>query len=150
MRLPIANCQLPIGELFPSGGFSRTGHDRSEFIRFGQKRRKLAGRHDSRFDEQLNPQSTLVRFFFDGSNFGNEFSATSCATTCSIIRSDGCAASQNLATEHAPGFVVFGYRSCHFHNSQGKGLCSDFKFAWVHVAKLRTQSAIGNRQSAIL
>jgi hypothetical protein len=44
---------------------------------------------------------------------------------------------------------VFGNCPAHFYNSQGKRFGSGFQFGWVHALKLQTQSAIGNRQSAI-
>jgi hypothetical protein len=39
--------------------------------------------------------------------------------------------------------------AAHFDDSQSKGFGARFQFRWVHGANIQTQSAIGNRQSAI-
>ena len=148
-RLPIADCRLPIKASFAGRGFARRGHDGSKFIGFFKQCGQFLRGHDAGFGEQLEPQSGFVGFLFDGANFGNEFCLTASAATGAVIRRHGSSAAQNLLGNDAPGIVVFGNCPAHFYNSQGKRFGSGFQFGWVPALKLQTQSAIGNRQSAI-
>jgi len=149
MKLPIADCRLPIGELFAGRGFARRCHDGSQFVCFLQQRGKFFRGHDFGFDEQFEPERGLISFFFHGSNFGNEFCLAAGATTRPIIRRDRCSTADDLFGNNSPGVVGLWNRPGQFNNPQGKCFGTIFQLQGCHAAKLRKQSAIGNRQSAI-
>ena len=148
-RLPIADCRLPIKTSFAGRGFARPGHDGGEFIGFFEQRGQLFGRHDAGFGKQFEPQSGFVGLFLDGADFRNEFGLTARAATGAVICRHGSSAAQNLFGNDAASIVAFGNCPAHFDDAQGEGFRSGFQFDWVHGANLQTQSAIGNRQSAI-
>jgi hypothetical protein len=148
-KLPIADCRLPIGNLLPRRSFARGGHDGRKLIGFSQERGQLALGHRSGFDEQFEPQRGFVRFFLDGSDFCDEFSLAAGAATGAVVRGHRSAAADNLFGNDASGVVGLGDGACELDDSQRKCFCASFEFSGIHGANLQTQSAIGNRQSAI-
>ncbi len=149
MRLPIADCRLPIRKSFSRRCFTRVSHYGSKLVGFSQKRGKLALGHDPGLDKQFEPQCRLVGFFFDRPNLGDEFGVATCATTRTVISRHGGSTPHNLLGNHAPSIVVFWNRPQQFDDPQSKGFGTSFQFSWIHGSKLQTQSAIGNRQSAM-
>jgi len=95
-RLPIADCRLPIKQLFAGRSFARCGHDGSKRIGFLQESGQLADRHDTGLDQQFEPQGGFVRFFFDGSDFGDEFGLAAGAATGAVVCGHGRAAANDL------------------------------------------------------
>jgi hypothetical protein len=148
-KLPIADCRLPIGKLFAGRGFARRRHDGGQFTGFQQQRGKFSRGHDAGLDEQLQPQRGFIRLFLDDSDFGDEFGLAAGAATGAVIRGHRGAAADNLFGDHASGVVGLGDCARELDDSQRKSFRADFKFSRVHGANLQTQSAIGNRQSAI-
>ena len=149
MRLPIADCRLPIKKSFSCGSFARRCHDGGKLIGFIQKRRKFARRHDARLDEQFEPKRRFISLLLDCSDFGNEFSLTTGTTTGAIVGRHRSSAAQYLLGDDAGRVIVLGNRPGQLDDSQGEGFGSGFQFGWIPAARLQTQSAIGNRQSAI-
>ena len=148
-KLPIADCRLPIGGSLPRRSFARRRHDGSEFAGFCQEGGQFARRHSARFNKQFEPQRGFIRFFLNGSDFGNEFSLAAGAATGAVIRRDRSSAANNLSGDDASGVVGLGDGACELDDSQRKCFRASFEFGWIHGANLQTQSAIGNRQSAI-
>jgi hypothetical protein len=148
-RLPIVDCRLPITGSFAGRSFARGGHDGGEFVGFFEQRGQLFCGHDAGFSKQFEPQRSFVGFFFHGADFGNKFRLTPRPTTGAAIRRRGSSTSQNLFGNNAPSIVVLWNCPAHLDDPQGKRFGSGFQFGRVHLPKLQTQSAIGNRQSAI-
>ena len=148
-RLPIADCRLPIAELSPRGGLSRGRHNGCEFIGLDQQSRQLFRRHDASLGKQFQPQCGFVRFFFNGTDFGNEFRLATGTATGPVIGRYRSAAPKDLFRNDSAGTVVFWNGARHFNESQCEGLGSLLEFSGVHTRTIRNQSAIGNRQSAI-
>ena len=149
MKLPIADCRLPIWESFSRRSLARGCHDCRKLVCFGQKRGKFSRGHDVGLDKQLDPQRRLVCFFFDRPDFGDEFGLTARTATGAIICSHRSSASHNLLGDDTSCVVIFWNRPCQLDDTQRKGFGSGFQFSWSHDAKLQTQSAIGNRQSSM-
>lgn len=149
MKLPIADCRLPIGESLSRGGLARRCHDCRKLVCFGQKRREFSRRHDVGFDKQFEPQCRLIGFFFDRPNLGDEFGLTARPATGAVVRSHRSSASHDLPGDDASGVVIFWNRPGQLDDTQGKSFGAGFQFSWGHDAKLQTQSAIGNRQSSM-
>ena len=149
MRLPIADCRLPIGGSRSRGRFARSRHDGGEFVGFTQKRAEFACWHDAGLNEQFEPKRGFISLLLNDSDFRDEFSLTSGAATGPIVGRDRGATAQDLLGDHPARVIVLGNRSRQLDDSQGKGLGSGFQFGWVHAAKLQIQSPIANRQSAI-
>ena len=148
-RLPIADCRLPIEALFAGRGFARRRHDGGEFVRFNKQRGQFLFGQYVRLNQQFEPQGRFVRFLFDRADFGNEFRLTARPATGAVVCGHRCAAADNLSGYGARGVIIFGDRPGQLDDAQGKGFGAGFKFGWIHGGKLQTQSAIGNRQSAI-
>ena len=147
--LPIADCRLPIKASFAGRGFARRGHDGSKFIGFFEQRGQFFYGHDACLREQFEPQSCFVRFFLNSADFGNKFCGAARAATGAVVCRHGSSAPQNLFGNDAARVVVFWNRPAHLDDPQGKSFRSCLKFGRIHGIKLQTQSAIGNRQSAI-
>ena len=148
-QLPIADCRLPIKKSFSGRGFARGGHDGGDLIGFLQQGGQLARGHRAGLNEQFNPQRSFIRFFFYGSDLGDEFRLAAGAATGTVICRHRSAAANDLLGDDAPGLVGLGDRARELDDSQRKGFRAGFEFSWIHGANLQTQSAIGNRQSAI-
>ena len=148
-RLPIADCRLPINRSFARRGFARGGHDGSKRIGFRQESGQFFCRHDAGLNKQFEPQGGFVSFFFDGSNFCDEFGPAAGAATGTIVCGHRSATANDLFGDDTSSIIVFWNCPGQFDDSQGKRFCARFHFSWVHAPKLQTQSAIGNRQSAI-
>jgi hypothetical protein len=148
-RLPIADCRLPINGSFTGRRLARGRHDCSKVVGFLQKRRQLARRHYARFDEQFEPQRGLVGLFFNRANFGYKFRPAPRAATGAIVCGYRSAAANDLFGDDTSGIVAFWNSPGQFDDSQGKRFGARFQFDWIHAPKLQTQSAIGNRQSAM-
>ena len=148
-RLPIADCRLPIRASFARRGLARRGHDGGQFIGFFEQGGQLFCGHDARFGKQFKPKGGFIGFFLDGADFGNEFRLAPRTATGAVIGRHRGSAPQNLFGNDAASVIAFGNCPAHFDDAQGKGLGSGFQFDRVHATKLQTQSAIGNRQSAI-
>jgi hypothetical protein len=149
MKLPIADCRLSIGKLLSRRSLARGRHDCRKLVRFGQKRGKFSLGHDAGLDKQFEPQCRLVCFFFDRSNFGDEFSLATRPATSAIISRHRSSASHDLPGKDTSRVVTFGNRSRQLNDSQGESFGAGFQFSWGHGSKLQTQSAIGNRQSSM-
>jgi hypothetical protein len=149
MKMPIANCRLPIKGSFAGRRLARGRHDCSKIVGFLQKRRQLARRHYARLDEQFEPQRGLVGFFFNRANFGYKFRPAPRAATGAIVCGHRSAAANDLFGDDTSSIVAFGNRPGQFNDSQGKCFGPYFQFDWVHATKIQIQSAIGNRQSAM-
>jgi len=147
--LPIADCRLPITESFAGRGLARRGHDGGQFIGFIEQRGQFFCGHDARFSKQLEPESGFVGFFLDGADFGNEFRLAARAATGTVISCYRSAAADNLSGNSPASIVGFRNGTGELDDSQRKSFRASLEFGWVHGANLQTQSAIGNRQSAI-
>ncbi len=148
-QLPIADCRLPITKSFSRRSFTRGGHDGGECVGFVEQRGQFLCRHRAGFDKQFQPQRGFVGFFLDGSDFGDEFSLAAGAATGSVIRRHRGAAADDLFGDGTSSVVRFRNGARELDDSQREGFCAGFEFCRVHGANLQTQSAIGNRQSAI-
>ena len=148
-RLPIADCRLPIGELFPRGRLSRRRHDCRKLVRFSQNCGEFSLRHRAGLDEQFEPQCRLVCFFLNRPDLGDEFSLTARSTTGAVVRSHRSSASHDLLGNSASCVVALWNCPRQFDDSQGEGFGTGFQLGWIHSAKLSSQSAIGNLQSAM-
>ena len=149
MKLPIADCRLPITDSLAGRSFARGCHDGREFVGFVEKCRQFLGRQNAGLNQQFEPQGGFIRLFLDRSHFGDKLGLAAGAATGSIIRGHRSGAAQDLFGDDAPGLVAFWHRPGHFDNAEGKSFGSGFKLGWVHGVKLQFQSAIGNRQSTI-
>jgi hypothetical protein len=147
-ELPIADCRLPIWGLRARSGLARSCHDGGQIGCFLQDFHESLFRQNFRFTKQFQSQRSFIGFFFNNSNFRNEFSPASRATRRAVVCSNGCSAADNLPCNHTTGSCFWNHVR-QFDNSQCKSLRSGFEFRWVHRLKLQIQSAIGNRQSAI-
>ena len=147
--LPIADCRLPIKKSFAGRGFARGGHDGCQCVGFVVQRGQFLCGHRAGFNEQFEPQRGFVSLFLDGADFGDEFSRTAGAATGAVICRHGSSAADNLSGDRPAGIVRFGNGARQLDDSQRKRFRAGFEFGRVHGANLQTQSAIGNRQSAI-
>jgi hypothetical protein len=147
--LPIADCRLPINGSFTRRSFARCGHDGREFVGFCKQGRQFLCRYDAGFGKQFEPQRGFVSFFLDCSDLGNELRLTARPATGAVVGRHGSSTPHDLLGYHTACVIVFGDRPSQLDDSQGKGFGSEFQFAWIHTPTLQTQSAIGNRQSAI-
>jgi hypothetical protein len=148
-RLPIANCQLPIWELPAGRSFSRRGHNCGEVVGFLQQCGQLSSRHNSRFCKQLKPQSRFIRFFFDSSDFGDEFSFATSATTRPLICGHRRTATNYLFCDNASRIVGFGNGPRQLDDSESKIFRALFQFDRVHAPKLPNRLPIGDCRLAI-
>ena len=149
MRLPIADCRLPIAESGAGGGFARGGHDGSEVVGFLQQRGQFALGNDSRFGKQFEPKRGFIRFFLNDSDFGDEFRFASSAAGRAVVRGDRGTTADDLFCDNSSCVVRSGNGPGQFNYSKSKGFGALFKFSWVHRRKLQVQSPIANRQSSI-
>jgi len=149
IRLPIADCRLPITDSFSRRRFARCGHDGGQLVRFIQQCRQFFCRQNARLDQQFQPERGFVGFFLDGADFGDEFGLAAGATTGAVIRRHRSAAANDLFGDGAAGIVGFGNGARQLDDSQRESFRAGFEFGRIHGANLQTQSAIGNRQSAI-
>ena len=149
MKLPIADCRLPIAKLAAGGGFTGGGHNCCEVVGFLQQSGELAFRYNSRFNEQFEPQSGFIGFFFDRADLGDEFRFASGATCCPIIGGHRCAAADNLFGNDSSSIIALGNCSGEFDNPKRKSFGALFEFRGIHTPNLRNQSPIANRQPAI-
>jgi hypothetical protein len=140
--LPIADCRLPITESFSGRRFSRCGHDGRQLVGFFEQGRQFFPRHNSRLDQHFQPQRGFVGFFFNGSDFGDEFGLTARTATGAVIGGDGSSAPQNLFGDDTTGIVALGNFAAHFDDAQSKSFCAGLEFGRVHGTNLQTQSAI--------
>jgi hypothetical protein len=150
MKLSIADCRLSIKESLSCRSFARSRHDGRKLVGLGQKSRKFSGSHRSRFDQQFEPKCRLIRLFFDRTDFGNEFGLTAGSATGPVICRHGSAAADDLLGNRTSGIVVLRNGPGQFNDSERKSFSSSLQFGGIHGSKLQTQSAIGNRQSAML
>jgi len=147
--LPIAACRLPIAESFSRRRFARSGHYGGQLVGFVQQRGQFFCRQNARLDQQFQPERGFVGFFLDGADFGDEFGLTAGAATGAIICRHRSAAADDLFGDGASGIIGFWNGARQLDDSQRKSFCACLEFGRVHGANLQTQSAIGNRQSAI-
>jgi hypothetical protein len=149
-RLAIGKWRLPIGALRARCGFARRSHDGREVVRFLQQGGQLAGGLDARFGKQLKPQRRFIRFLFNSSDFGDEFSFASSAAGCPVIRGHRSAAADDLFGDDTPGVIGFWNCPRQLDNPKRKVFRALLQFLGVHAPKLPSQSPIANRQLAIL
>ena len=149
MKLPIADCRLPIKESFAGRGFARSGHDGGEFVGFLQQGRQFARRHDAGLDKQFEPERSFISFFLDCPDFGDEFRLTRGTATGAIVGRDRGAAANNLLGDDSSRIVTLWNRAGQFDDAEGKGLGVLLQLDGGHAPNVQTQSAIGDRQSAI-
>ena len=149
MKLPIADCRLPINGLFAGRGFARGGHDGGQFVGFVEQVGQLACGHDAGFNQQFEPKCGLVGFFFDDSDLGDEFRRTTRTATGAVVGGNGSSAADNLLGDGAGGVIILWNCLGQLDDSQSKSFCPGLEFNRSHGVKLQTQSAIGNRQSSI-
>jgi len=147
--LPIADCRLPINGSFAGCRLARGCHDGNQAVGFFEQGGQLLCGYDFGLNQQFEPQCRFVGFFFNRTDFGDEFRPASRATRRAIIRGHRDSAANDLLGNDPAGIVNFWNRAGQFDDSQRKGLGTSFEFNWVHGVKLQIQSAIGNRQSAI-
>ena len=149
MKLPIADCRLPIKDLLAGRGFPGGGHDGCQFICLFKQGGQFARGHDVGFNQQFEPQRGFVGLFFDDSDLGDEFRRTTRPATGAVVGGNGSSAADNLLGDGAGGVIIL--RNClgQLDDSQSKSFCPGFEFNRSHGVKLQTQSAIGNRQSSI-
>lgn len=147
MKLPIADCRLPISSA--CGGFAQGGHDGGQIVCFLQQRRQFAGGDGSRFGEQFKPEGGFIGFFFDDANFRDEFRFAASSACGPVIRRQGSSAADDLFCNDASHVIGLGNRARQFNDAKRKVFGSLFQFGWVQGAKLSSQSATGNRQSAM-
>ena len=149
MRLPIADCRLPIKRSRAGGGFARSGHNGGQIIRFLKERRQFSGGNNSRLTERLEPERCFVRLLLHCSYFGNEFRLASSAARCAVICSDRSPTANNLICDSASGDIGFRNSPGQFDDSKGEAFGALFQFDGVHCRNVSEQSAIANRQSSI-
>jgi hypothetical protein len=149
MKLPIADCRLPIAESAAHRSLARCGHDRGQVIGLLQERGQFGLGNNARFDEQFDPESSLVCFFFNGSDFRNKFRLAPGAAGCAVIRGHRSAAANDLSGDNPPRVIILRNRSRKFNDPEGETFGVLFKFRWIHGSKRQNQSPIANRQSAI-
>jgi hypothetical protein len=147
--LPIADCRLPINRSFAGCRLTRGCHDGGQGVGFFQQRGQFFRRHDAGLNQQFEPQGGFVRLFLDRPNFRDEFSLTAGAATGAIVRRHRSAAANDLFGDDTAGIVIFGNCASQFDDPQREGFGACFQLGRIHGLKLQTQSAIGNRQSAI-
>jgi len=147
--LPIADCRLPIKKSFAGRGFARGSHDGCQRVGFVEQCGQFLCGHRAGFNEQFEPQRGFVSLFLDGSDFSNEFGRAAGAATGSVIRRHRGAATDDLFGDGTSSIVRFWNGSRELDYSQGKSFRAGFEFRRIHNTNLQTQSAIGNRQSAI-
>ena len=151
MRLPIADCRLPIRESLSRRSLARRSHYGGQLVRFGQKSRTLARRHSFGLDQQFEPKRRLISFFFNRADLGNKFGWAARSATGPIIcryRSRSATAN-NLLGNRTTSIVILGNGPRQIDDPPGKGFSASLQFGRIHGAKVQTQSAIGNQQSAI-
>jgi hypothetical protein len=148
--LPIADCRLPINGSFAGRRLARGRHDGSQGIGFFEQGGQFLCGYDFGFYQQFEPQGGFVGFFFDRADFGDEFRPAPRAARRTIIRGHRGSAANDLFGNDPAGIVIFGNSTGQFDNPQRKSFGAGFQFNWVHNLKLQIQSAIGNRQSAII
>lgn len=149
MKLPIADGRLPIRGSFSRRSLARGRHDGGEFIRFSQKSRQFALRHDAGLDQQFQPERGFVSLFLNRADLGNELRLASGPATGAVVCGHGSSAAQNLPCDDAPSVFSFGNLPTHCDDAQGKSLGAGFQFSRSHDVKLQIQSAIGNWQSSM-
>ena len=147
-ELPIADCRLPINKSRARCSFARGGHNGSKLIGFRQQCRQFLAWHNAGLGQQFEPEGGFVGFLFNGSDFSNKFSLASRAATGAIVCRDRSSAANDLS-RNRPAGSCFWNGTGQFDDSQCKFFGAEFEFNGIHGMKLQTQSAIGNRQSAI-
>ena len=150
MTLPIADCRLLIAELSPRSRFARCGHNGRQVVRLLEERSQFAFGNDSGLGKQLKPQRGFVRFLFHRSHLRNKFSFASGAATRAIIRGHRGATPNDLFGNNSPRIIALRNRPRGFDNSKRKSFGALLEFGGIHLPTLRNQSAIANRQSAML
>ena len=141
--------ELSIEALFARRGFARGGHDGCQCIGFGKQRGQFLCGHRAGFDKQFQPQCGFIRLFLDSSDFGDEFGWAAGAATGAVIRRYRSSAADNLSGNRPACVIGFGNGARQLDDSQCESFRAGFEFRRIHGANLQTQSAIGNRQSAI-
>ena len=149
MKLPIADCRLPITSSTARCGFARRGHNCCEVVGLLQKSSEFALGNGSRLNEQFEPQSRLIRFFFDGANLSIEFRLASSAAGRPIICGYRGATSNNLLRNNAPSVIALWNCPGQLDNAKGKSLGALFELDRIHAPNLQNQSPIANCQSPI-
>jgi hypothetical protein len=150
MKLPIADCQLPIAKLATRDGFARGGHDGGEVVGFLQKSGELAFWNDSGFDQQFKPQSSFVGFFLNCPDFCCEFCFAPSAAGRTVVRSYGSSAANDLFCDDTPRIIRLGDGSRQLNDPKRKRFGSLFQFGGIHAPKLQKQSPLADRQSPII
>ena len=149
-KMPIADCRLPIAELSARRSFARCCDDRGQVVRLLQKRGQFALGNNSGLGKQLKPQSGFVCLLFDSSRLRDKFGFASSAAARAVIGRHRSSAADDLFGNNSPCVIAPRHRAREFDNPQSKSFCALFEFGRIHVPTLRNQSAIANRQSAIL
>jgi hypothetical protein len=149
-ELPIAACRLLIAVLRAGGCFTRCRHDGGEIVRFLQQSRQFAGGQDSGFCEQFKPERRFVRFLFNDPDFGNEFRFASSSARRPVVCGYRSSAADDLFGYNASCIIGFGNRSRKFDDPKREVFGALFQLCGIHARKLRNQSPIANRQSAII
>lgn len=149
MKLPVADCQLPIAGSAPRRCFARGRHDGRQIIRFLKQGGKLGGFDRSGFSKQLKPKGSFVRFFLDCPNFCDEFGFASSSAGCPVVRRHGRATTDNLFGNDTSGVVSLGNTFRQFNDAKRETFGPLFQFGRVHARKLLNQLAIANRKSPI-
>ena len=150
MRLPIADCQLPIANSAARSCFVRGCHDGGQIIRFLKQCRELLGGDGPGFSKQFEPQSGFVRLLLlNGSNLCDEFSFAAGAAGRAVIRRYLSATANNLFGCDASRIIGFGNAPRQFDDAKRESFGALFQFSRVHARKLLNQLAIANRKSTI-
>jgi hypothetical protein len=142
MKLPIADCRLPIVALSARCSFSRSRHDGGQVVGFLQERGQFAFGNNSCLGKQLKPQRGFARFFFNGSHLGGKFCFASSATPGAVIRRHRGAAANDLFGNNTSRIVALRNGSRELDNAERKSFRALFEFGRIHVPTLRNQSAI--------
>jgi hypothetical protein len=150
MKLPIADCRLPIAQLSVRRRFAGCGHDGGQVAGLLQERGQFALGNDSCLGQQLKPKSGFIGFFLYGSHLGYKLCFASRTATGSVICGHGCAAADDLLGDNASSIVTFRDGAREFDNPKSERFGALFELERVHGPKLQKQSAIANRQSPIL
>ncbi len=130
MRLPIADCRLPVRKSLSRRSFAR-------------------GSHSAGLDEQFDPKCSFIRLLLDRTDLGEEFDLPAGATTRAIVRCDRSSTPHDLFGADASCIVISLNRPGQFDDSQGKGFGASLQFRWIHNSKFQIQPATGNRQPAM-
>ena len=147
----IGNRKLEIPSLLRR--LARGSHHGRQLVGFAEQRGELVGRHRVRLSEKFEPEHRLVGFLFYDTHLGDELRPTARATRRPIICRHRRSAAHQLPTKRPP-HRGGRQRLDQLDDTKRKCLRPLLQFDWSHAPKLTgpspaSQSAIGNRQSAI-